>query len=202
MFIRMAKLSSCVRMPDMAGELAKSSLVIVRNRMCPMMLASTCKSQRIESINSVGLIRNIWFDNNNTSRKFGPLTSISLLAHSLVPQRLTASNRSVSLMTRSSSFTRINSVDSVMSSNGACDRESFVRHRIRFRLLSCSSMTSKTDVRHYQTKLFNRLLTLSKESSNKFANSRALNTLSGMRSFHMYWEHFSTRLDTMYFLAA
>lgn len=143
MFIRMAKLSSCVRMPDMAGELAKSSLVIVRNRMCPMMLASTCKSQRIESINSVGLIRNIWFDNNNTSRKFGPLTSISLLAHSLVPQRLTASNRSVSLMTRSSSFTRINSVDSVMSSNGACDRESFVRHRIRFRLLSCQVQQAK-----------------------------------------------------------
>jgi predicted urease superfamily metal-dependent hydrolase len=54
-----------------------------------------------------------------------------------VPQRLTASNRSVSLMTRSFSFTNINSVDSVMSSKGACDRESFVRHRIRFRLLSC-----------------------------------------------------------------
>ena len=72
-----------------------------------------------------------------TSRIFGPLTSISLLEHSLVPQRLTASNRSVSLMTRSFSFTNINSVDSVMSSKGACDRESFVRHRIRFKLLSC-----------------------------------------------------------------
>jgi hypothetical protein len=143
----------------MAGELAKSSLVIVKNRIWPMMLTNTCQN----------ILNKRHFDSmfvhfkDITSRKFGPLTSISLLEHSLVPQRLTASNRSVSLMTRSSSFTNINSVDSVMSSKGAWDRESFVRHRIRFRLLSCQ-------VQHFfpnynfivSEALFNRMLPLVK----------------------------------------
>ena len=41
MFIITAKLSSLVKMPDIAGEFANSSLVIVKNLMCLMIRANT-----------------------------------------------------------------------------------------------------------------------------------------------------------------